>query len=466
MPRKFDSILQFEIIPQGCESDLIRMMNEYRSAVDIAVREIEEIGSRKIIGTKMIPSALIANCKTCAIMDAKKIVCKREKLFKDMNAVSSLKTRKKLQKEIDELRADPGMVCVWKTNVKTNIHDQIVSLSCKTESGKQYLATAQIIVPENKKEELSRISAKRLNVSYHNEKFYLCIEYYGDKAAEPVKKDLVLTNMRLNDAEKADIAFRSAKINLYGNRVIGRLISRLSTYPIVVVKTKNLQEYIADNAESAECIELLMARMGISYERNDLTFRLPFSQVHMDTLIRFYVSDPEHMKDLTNKANGKLCSVYRSTEEKEFVDLAKTAMYTMYPREIIFVPFILEEAEEKISITTSSQRQCDKLGEILSDNNISYDKDNFTFCVGFTRESFTKLVDNIYPDEPRKNVTTKQIDDYIREKYGRPAGNAYIAEMKRRCGIKFKLNSESTIKITERKKEMILDAFRHFGMIE
>lgn len=70
-----------------------------------------------------------------------------------------------------------------------------------------------------------------------------------------------------------------------------------------------------------------------------------------------------------------------------------------------------------------------------------------------------------------KKVTYKDIQDYVKEKYGFFAHSTYISEVKRECGLDVHgpyNSAENPVReyhCTEERKEQIKEALRHLGMI-
>ena len=78
--------------------------------------------------------------------------------------------------------------------------------------------------------------------------------------------------------------------------------------------------------------------------------------------------------------------------------------------------------------------------------------------------------DSLY--EPRKG-TYEKIKAYVLEKYGLKVSSLYIAQVKDKCGLDKRLNYNLSKKddphvpeCPKEKEDAIMDAFRHFGLIE
>ncbi|MCD7724180.1 MAG: 23S rRNA (uracil(1939)-C(5))-methyltransferase RlmD [Clostridiales bacterium] len=81
--------------------------------------------------------------------------------------------------------------------------------------------------------------------------------------------------------------------------------------------------------------------------------------------------------------------------------------------------------------------------------------------------------DGSYMDEVNRHASYREVQEYIEGKYGLKVHSAYIAQVKRECGIEMGANynlSKSEDyepkQVTPEKREAIIDALRHFRMIE
>jgi 23S rRNA (uracil1939-C5)-methyltransferase len=79
--------------------------------------------------------------------------------------------------------------------------------------------------------------------------------------------------------------------------------------------------------------------------------------------------------------------------------------------------------------------------------------------------------DSLY--EPQDKGTYEKIKAYVLEKYGFKVGSLYIAQTKDKCGLDKRLNYNLSKKddphvpeCPKEKEDAIMDAFRHFGLIE
>ena len=79
--------------------------------------------------------------------------------------------------------------------------------------------------------------------------------------------------------------------------------------------------------------------------------------------------------------------------------------------------------------------------------------------------------DSLY--EPQDKGTYEKIKAYVLEKYGFKVSNLYIAQTKDKCGLDKRLNYNLSKKddphvpeCPKEKEDAIMDAFRHFGLIE
>lgn len=72
----------------------------------------------------------------------------------------------------------------------------------------------------------------------------------------------------------------------------------------------------------------------------------------------------------------------------------------------------------------------------------------------------------------KKSATYKEIGEFIKEKYGVSVHSGYIAEVKRKCGLDMRKNYNIPKKNVEKKhctpekEKYIMEALKHFGMIE
>ncbi|WP_051209253.1 23S rRNA (uracil(1939)-C(5))-methyltransferase RlmD [Butyrivibrio sp. WCD3002] len=81
--------------------------------------------------------------------------------------------------------------------------------------------------------------------------------------------------------------------------------------------------------------------------------------------------------------------------------------------------------------------------------------------------------DGSYMDNINKHATYKEINEYVLEKYGFRLHSAYIAQVKREMGIEMgenynlsKSDDYEPRQVTPEKREAIIDALKHFNMIE
>jgi len=79
--------------------------------------------------------------------------------------------------------------------------------------------------------------------------------------------------------------------------------------------------------------------------------------------------------------------------------------------------------------------------------------------------------DSLY--EPHDKGTYEKIKAYVLEKYGFKVSSLYIAQTKDKCGLDKRLNYNLSKKddphvpeCPKEKEDAIMDAFRHFGLIE
>ena len=77
------------------------------------------------------------------------------------------------------------------------------------------------------------------------------------------------------------------------------------------------------------------------------------------------------------------------------------------------------------------------------------------------------------PSELRKKVTYKEIRNYVFEKYGVKVTTLAISQIKRKCGLEVgdsynppKNESYIQSQCPPEKEEMIMDALRHFKLID
>ena len=71
---------------------------------------------------------------------------------------------------------------------------------------------------------------------------------------------------------------------------------------------------------------------------------------------------------------------------------------------------------------------------------------------------------------PEEKVTYEKIREYILKKHGLKVSTLCIAQIKDKCGLqkqfKFESTEESKVpQCTLKREEVIMDAFRHFGII-
>ena len=71
---------------------------------------------------------------------------------------------------------------------------------------------------------------------------------------------------------------------------------------------------------------------------------------------------------------------------------------------------------------------------------------------------------------PEEKITYEKIREYILKKHGLKVSTLCIAQIKDKCGLQKQLNFESTGEnkvphCTPKREEVIMDSFRHFGII-
>ena len=104
---------------------------------------------------------------------------------------------------------------------------------------------------------------------------------------------------------------------------------------------------------------------------------------------------------------------------------------------------------------------------------------NMETCVLLSHQQVKKSVtidytpDGSYMDGLNKHATYKGINEYVREKYGFKLHSAYIAQVKREMGIEMgenynlsKSDDYEPREVTPEKRAAIIDALKHFNMIE
>lgn len=81
--------------------------------------------------------------------------------------------------------------------------------------------------------------------------------------------------------------------------------------------------------------------------------------------------------------------------------------------------------------------------------------------------------DGSYMKGLNKHATYKKINEYVQEKYGFRLHSAYIAQVKREMGIEmgenYNLSKSEDYEpklVTPEKREAIIDALKHFNMID
>lgn len=82
-------------------------------------------------------------------------------------------------------------------------------------------------------------------------------------------------------------------------------------------------------------------------------------------------------------------------------------------------------------------------------------------------------MDELDVTSAESEATYSQIKKYVLEKFGLNVSSLYIAQVKEQCGIKQRENynkskkeKQRVPKCPEEKREAIMDAFKHFKMIE
>lgn len=87
-----------------------------------------------------------------------------------------------------------------------------------------------------------------------------------------------------------------------------------------------------------------------------------------------------------------------------------------------------------------------------------------------------KIEVTMEPDEesnytPEEKATYQKIKDYVKDKYGVNVSSLYIAQIKDKCGLDKERTDDNTDnkyhvpRCSKEKEEVIMDAFRHFGLI-
>lgn len=81
--------------------------------------------------------------------------------------------------------------------------------------------------------------------------------------------------------------------------------------------------------------------------------------------------------------------------------------------------------------------------------------------------------DGSYMKNVNRYATYKEINEYVEDKYGFKLHSAFIAQVKRECGIEMgenynlsKSDDYEPREVTPEKRAAIIDALKHFNMIE
>lgn len=117
-----------------------------------------------------------------------------------------------------------------------------------------------------------------------------------------------------------------------------------------------------------------------------------------------------------------------------------------------------------------------KLPIIENDLSIGLDNGNqVETVVLLSRETNPLTVEvrmEVETGEVKEHPTYKRIQEYVQEKYGFKVHTAYIAEVKRKCGLdvgqNYNLSKKENAKVPKcppEKEAAIMDALKHFGMI-
>ena len=76
------------------------------------------------------------------------------------------------------------------------------------------------------------------------------------------------------------------------------------------------------------------------------------------------------------------------------------------------------------------------------------------------------------PKTPRTTATYPEIKQYVLDKFGLKVSSLYIAQIKEKCGFEKRLNynigegKSKELICPPDKEKAILEAFRHFGMLQ
>ncbi len=485
MNRKEEYII-FEIIPTGeIESEIKRTIREYRQAVQYVVDEMERTGSKKLLSSEQIPGMIPSQCKVNAMFAASGFLTMRDRCLEKAQGIRNKENREDRIREIMSWSPISDFSCVWKIMGYARIQYPQIIFPIKGIDGKMRRGRARILVTQEQRDILESGEWNFFHIVRQDNKFYARVypkntpNIPQDKQDDPenIENDQRRIYRRYYREEIDDILYRMHhNQNIVGGAMMKRktaivpLIRHFTLHPIIVVRTEKEIEYKAADDDQAACIEILMHRIGVPYNKSGQLFYIPLSADHMDTLVKYYISNRDLMVRLLDPSPElprKKVLIPYTEEEFAFIDVIVNNKQPQYMNEIPFIPIICEGSSEMSETMLETEGQADKLEEMFLDNNIDYIRDGLKIKAGIMPESMEMLSGYVNPPEKPASASHKEINDYIYQKYGKKINGLYIAEVRREHGFRTKNSRRNgkDVHLSQKYREMIEDAFRHFGMI-
>ena len=216
--------------------------------------------------------------------------------------------------------------------------------------------------------------------------------------------------------------------------------------------------------------------LGVEVNRDAVRDARENAKLNRVKNIRFVCADAgDFMVDMANA--GEHCDVLFMDPPRAGSDTAfLSCALTLAPRRIVYVSCNPETLARDLNFLTKRGYRAEKIQPV----DMFPHTDHVETVALLTREKSVKSYAyvNISPSElgmggKVKKPTYKQIKEYVQKTHGLKVSSLYIANLKDELGLdkqfsyeEAEMSAEKRPKCPPEKREAILDAFRHFGMME
>ena len=215
--------------------------------------------------------------------------------------------------------------------------------------------------------------------------------------------------------------------------------------------------------------------LGVEVNRDAVRDARENTKLNRIKNIRFVCADAgDFMVDMANA--GESCDVLLMDPPRAGSDTAfLSCALTLAPRRIVYVSCNPETLARDLNFLTKRGYRAEKIQPV----DMFPHTDHVETVAVLTREKSVKSYAyvNISPSElgmggKVKKPTYKQIQEYVLKNHGLKVSSLYIANLKDELGLdkqfsyeEAEMSAEKRPKCPPEKREAILDAFRHFGLI-